>query len=88
MDMRNCIHSILRGRYGQAADVIIEMLREKRPEQRRKKEQIAKILESKYLKIRDINDGYTLQEKAERVCTETYAELMFPESSQDNLSGL
>lgn len=93
MDRENAIRCIQNGRYERTANHMTKMLMgEKIHTQRRKRnlttEQIAEIIRGKYIRIKDIDNGLTLQEKAEQVYEETLIELMPPESSQGNLSDL
>ncbi|MBA7686872.1 hypothetical protein ES703_95332 [subsurface metagenome] len=93
MDRENAILCIRTGRYEQTANHMTKMLMgEKIHTQRRRRnlttEQIAEIIRRKYVRIKGIDNGLTLQEKAAQVYEETLIELMPPEPSQGNLSDL
>ncbi len=93
MNRENAIRCIHNGRYAEAANHMTKMLMgEKIHTQRRRRhlttEQIAEILRTKHTRIKGIDNGLTLQEKAEKVYDETLMEIMPNESSQGNLSDL
>ena len=85
-----CIHN---GRYEDAANYMTKMVMiDNIHRQRRRRiyttEQIAEIIEKKYTKIKGIDNGLTLEQKAEQVYEETLLEIMPGESSHGNLSDL
>ena len=79
MNREGAIRCIKIERYEEAANYMTKMLMgEKIVKQRRRRnvttEQIAEILRTKYTKIKDIDNGLTLDEKAEQVYEETLNE--------------
>ena len=93
MNGENAIRCIQNGRYEQAANHITKVLLGKNIITQRLRrnlttEQVTKTIKSKYTKIKGIDNGLTLREKAEQVYHETLMELMPPEPSQGNLSEL
>lgn len=93
MNRENAIRCIHNGRYEEAANHMTKMrMGEKIHTQRRRRnlttEQIAEIIRRKYTRIKGIDNGLTLEEKAEQVYNETLMEIMPDESSQDNLTDL
>lgn len=93
MNRENAIRCIHNGRYEEAANHMTKMrMGEKIHTQRRRRnlttEQIAEIIRRKYTRINGIDNGLTLEEKAEQVYAETLMEIMPDESSQGNLTDL
>ena len=85
-----CIHN---GRYEEAANHMTKMLMGDRIHRQRRRrilntEQITEIIGRKYTKIKGIDNGLTLEEKAEQVYNETLLEMMPSESIDGNLSDL
>jgi len=93
MNMEQAIRCIHNGRYEEAANHMTKMLMGyKIHTQRRRRilttKQIAEIIRRKYTKIKGIDNGLTLEEKAEQVYNETLLEIMPGESSHGNLPDL
>ena len=84
MDRETAIRCIKNGRYEKAANHFTKMImREKIHTQRRRRqlttEQIAEILRTRYLRIKDVNNGRSLEEKAEQVYDDFSEEYVPPE---------
>ena len=84
MKRDEAIHCIIHKRYKVAADYLKSLIKDTKLTV----EQIAGILEKKYLKIKNVDNGLTLEEKADQVLLETQSETMPPNPSQGNLSEL
>ena len=93
MDREKAILCIKTGRFEQTANHMTKMLMGQRIHTQRRRrnlttEQIAEIIRGKYTRIKGIDNGLTLEEKAEQVYDETLMEIMPDESSQGNLTDL
>jgi len=88
MNRVTAIHCILHERYKEAADYVKGFLIREKIQTKLTVEQIAEILGKKYLRIKNVDNGLTLQEKADQVLHDTLFELMPPKPSRGSLSEL